>query len=473
METTATPKKLSRAKKLALFTAALVGVLGGLATVALAEGPPSGTLRYTWSIGDRYGLDTNKDGVVDDHDGIADIAGDKAFIQTPTYTLTFDNCASPAVTERSSVITGYVLTLTGPEAKTVDGTNCKINADVSKLGTYTAKVDIKVGPVTVDSRTETIAPKDNLIVSIGDSVASGEGNPDTLDPSTVWIPKWENEQCHRSELAGPAQAALRMERRDPHTSVTFVHLACSGASITKGLVGDYEGQDPSKGKVLKPQLDQMKDLVGERPVDALTVSIGANDAEFSAPVKACLLQPKCYENHIPGQKNAKELFDEKAPNIEANYPLLDARLDKMAKQQPGDAKLAGKVFVTQYMDVTKDDSGQYCTGLTAKEQAAGKVPGDTTNVDGLTKDEMAWADTYVQDGLNTRVKSSIDTANGNGGSQWVWVDGIKEKFAKHGYCAQDRWIRTLFESGLYQHNPDGAFHPNAEGHLYAYATQIE
>ncbi|MCU1358213.1 MAG: alkaline phosphatase, partial [Acidimicrobiales bacterium] len=42
-----------------------------------------------------------------------------------------------------------------------------------------------------------------------------------------------------------------------------------------------------------------------------------------------------------------------------------------------------------------------------------------------------------------------------------------------GYCAQDRWIRTLFESGLYQHNPDGAFHPNAEGHLYAYATQIE
>ncbi|MEZ5182513.1 MAG: GDSL-type esterase/lipase family protein [Acidimicrobiales bacterium] len=480
METTATsptpagaPARRRRTKVLALVLGLMIAAVAGLATAALAVGPPDGTLRYTWSIGDRYGLDEDHDGIVDDHDGIADLAGDKAFVQSPTYALTFDTCASPAVTERESLITGYVLTLSGPQAKTVNSSSCKITAPVTKLGTYTAKVEIKVGPATVDSRTEQITPRDLLLVSVGDSVASGEGNPDTLESGTFWSPKWQNQQCHRTSLAGPAQAALRMERRDPHSAVTFLHLACSGASITKGLLGDYEGQDPSAGKVLKPQLDQLKDLVGDRSVDAMTVSIGANDAEFSAVVKACLVQTACHTNVVPGQKNGKQLFDEKAPLITQNYALLDARLDRMAKQQAGDVKLKGKVFVTQYMDVTKDDDGSYCTGLTQKEKDAGKLPGQTTNVDGLTQDEMTWADSYVQDGLNTRVKQGIDAANGNGGAQLVWVDGIKAKFANHGYCAQDRWIRTLFESGLYQRGPDGAFHPNAEGHLFAYATSIE
>ncbi|MEZ5139675.1 MAG: hypothetical protein R2711_13195 [Acidimicrobiales bacterium] len=370
---------------LALVLGLMIAAVAGLATAALAVGPPDGTLRYTWSIGDRYGLDEDHDGIVDDHDGIADLAGDKAFVQSPTYALTFDTCASPAVTERESLITGYVLTLSGPQAKTVNSSSCKITAPVTKLGTYTAKVEIKVGPVTVDSRTEQITPRDLLLVSVGDSVASGEGNPDTLESGTFWSPKWQNQQCHRTSLAGPAQAALRMERRDPHSAVTFLHLACSGASITKGLLGDYEGQDPSAGKVLKPQLDQLKDLVGDRSVDAMTVSIGANDAEFSAVVKACLVQTACHTNVVPGQKNGKQLFDEKAPLITQNYALLDARLDRMAKQQAGDVKLKGKVFVTQYMDVTKDDDGSYCTGLTQKEKDAGKLPGQTTNVDSLTR----------------------------------------------------------------------------------------
>ena len=174
METTATsstsadrPARRRRTKVLALVVGLIVAAIAGLATAALAVGPPDGTLRYTWSIGDRYGLDQDKDGIVDDHDGTRDLAGDKAFIQTPSYDLTFDTCASPAVTERGSLITGYVLTLNGPESKTVNASGCKITAKVAKLGSYTAKVEIKVGPATVDSRTETITPKDLLLVSVG------------------------------------------------------------------------------------------------------------------------------------------------------------------------------------------------------------------------------------------------------------------------------------------------------------------
>ncbi|HEX2576982.1 MAG TPA: SGNH/GDSL hydrolase family protein, partial [Aquihabitans sp.] len=476
MEKTATQtdaRGRRRRKLIAWFAGSLVVLLGGLfATAVYAVGPPEGTLRYQWSIGERYGLDADADGIIDNPDGLKDLAKDQAWIQSPTYALTFDVCSSPAVTERASLNPTFTLTLSGPEAKTVSGSACKMVAQVTKLGTFTAKVDVKVAGVSVDSRTETITPKDQLVVSIGDSVASGEGNPDTLQGGTYWAPKWQNEQCHRTSLAGPAQAALRLERRDPHSAITFVHVACSGASITKGLVGDYEGQAPAAGKMLKPQLDQVRDLVGNRPIDALTVSIGANDAEFANVVKACLMQANCHQD-VPGVTNGKTLYDQKAPMIDANYPLLDARLDKMAKQLAGDARLRGKVYVTQYMDVTKDDRGQYCTGLTQKEIEAGKVPGDTSSTDGINQAEMTWADTYVQDGLNAKVKANVDKANANGGAQLVWVDGIKEEFKNNGYCAQDRYIRTLFESGLYQRGIDGAFHPNAEGHLFGYAKHIE
>jgi hypothetical protein len=42
---------------------------------------------------------------------------------------------------------------------------------------------------------------------------------------------------YEAVAAGPARAAQALEQADPRTSVTFVHLACSGATIATGLLG--------------------------------------------------------------------------------------------------------------------------------------------------------------------------------------------------------------------------------------------
>ena len=76
---------------------------------------------------------------------------------------------------------------------------------------------------------------DLLVVSLGDSVASGEGNPD--GPGIHWLEK----RCHRSLRSGAAQATRAVERGDRHSVVTFVPLACSGATIDAGLLGAYDG----------------------------------------------------------------------------------------------------------------------------------------------------------------------------------------------------------------------------------------
>lgn len=109
-------------------------------------------------------------------------------------------------------------------------------------------------------------------------------------------PRWQDRRCHRSALSGQVLAARLLEEADPRTSVTFIHLACSGATVWKGLLGEYEGQEPPSGPKLPPQINEAVRLAGGRPLDALVVSIGGNDVGFADVIEACVLQQKCFES---------------------------------------------------------------------------------------------------------------------------------------------------------------------------------
>ena len=118
------------------------------------------------------------------------------------------------------------------------------------------------------SDTARITVKDLLVVSLGDSYGSGEGNP-----------PYQDTRCDRSSKAASAQAAERLEQSSAHFSVTFIHLACSGAQILDsdafdgvfggGILDPYQGQNPvsaPSGTIvpLNSQLDDLKALIGHR-----------------------------------------------------------------------------------------------------------------------------------------------------------------------------------------------------------------
>ena len=119
---------------------------------------------------------------------------------------------------------------------------------------------------------------DLFIVGMGDSFASGEGNPDvpvrfsperTTDygfgenktrltgyPARIgdWKTigdrkfidenaRWQDQACHRSLYSHQLRAALQMAIEDPHRAVTYVGFACSGAEATFGLFLDYKGNE--------------------------------------------------------------------------------------------------------------------------------------------------------------------------------------------------------------------------------------
>jgi hypothetical protein len=136
-------------------------------------------------------------------------------------------------------------------------------------------------------------------------------------------------RCHRSMISGQARAALALEKADPHTSVTLVHLSCSGATITKGLKENYEGQedfaileplltrqiypgytgisfDRSANKIESQLVDAAIKTEG-REVDALLISIGGNDIGFATIIESCVLSEPCHLDLPPSTEFNEEL----------------------------------------------------------------------------------------------------------------------------------------------------------------------
>ena len=135
--------------------------------------------------------------------------------------------------------------------------------------------------------------RDVLIAGLGDSIAAGEGNPDrpvrlsdegfcfrrflgfedqrvlpararrlqrqpllrrprARDPhADAWArqsARWHSGPCHRSLYGYQMRAALGLAIENPRIAVTFIPLACSGATIAAGFLGSQRITEcPSPG----------------------------------------------------------------------------------------------------------------------------------------------------------------------------------------------------------------------------------
>ncbi len=174
---------------------------------------------------------------------------------------------------------------------------------------------------------DTITVKDTLVIGLGDSFGSGEGNPDRpvrfaapipsvtysgayqpsswpagapapggwpfrltqppidqppqagdgfpgLSDATAYYDaraQWTSPDCHRSQYSYQFRAALEMAIEDPHRAVTLIHLACSGADALVGVFGPMTAKElltAPNGSVAS-QLQTVMDLLCD---DAPTIA---------------------------------------------------------------------------------------------------------------------------------------------------------------------------------------------------------
>jgi lysophospholipase L1-like esterase len=331
--------------------------------------------------------------------------------------------------------------LDGKDVQPRPAGRCNFRLDLGDAAPHTVKLT-----AGGESAEQTVQARDIVIVSIGDSVASGEGNPDV--PSVV-APEWLESRCHRSMRSGAAQAAAAIAAGDPHSSVTFLPLACSGATIPDGLLGPYAGVQPDDRGDLPAQVDQLAELQRRRPVGAVLLSVGANDVDFGPLAEFCLAVESCPDRRFDPARPLREASDPATPTAELVHAAaqreLPGRYDELAGGLTHAGIDPGKVIVVEYFDPTHDERGDTCPAL----------------LPGITPEESQWAQDVVLGPLNAAVR---DAAQREG---WKLVGGVQAAFLDHGICAPGslRWVRRIDESILRGAGISGPLHPNSAGHL--------
>lgn len=432
----------------------LIGLIAAVAivstaSVAMAQPPPSGEFMdvdakpvLDWSVPDRYAASW---------DAYHPATGYRRdFVNPSSWTLSLNGCASSAVRR----ITGYTFTVTQVGAtwtQTRRTTACRLDLQtLPAQGLYSVKLvlhtDMGVAPGVSLPASRFASIRDIVIVSMGDSLASGEGNPDVpglYGIGEVRPVQWKDRRCHRSAKSGPSLAAKAYEDSSPHTSVTFLSVACSGAELPHLFNTPYAGSEPN-GTMLAPQVEQVRSLV-ERPIDALLISAGVNDLGFSDIIERCVRNT----NVVPGHQGCvtEGGLADKIYGLRSQYAQL-ALVVAFGLPQ------TREIYLSDY------PSSVFVGGACGK--LAGSLPG--LGIDALEGQEMDIQGTA----LNAKITQATDAFREY---RWNRIGPLDTSFRTHGYCADDSWFTSYEKSMTTQGNAQGTAHPNAAGHV-AYGNLI-
>ncbi len=373
------------------------------------------------------------------HGNAPDLPNTSAYVSPAGgYKVLLDASGSPGMKPNSTCT--WTISQSGRTIATAQGKNSSVSLPE---GPYTVHLTVSGvrGTSSPEVADQDIVVKDVLIVAIGDSYASGEGNPVVNGVYFLKSAQWayspdpamniQNAKAHRSTLAAPAQFALNLQANNPHEAVTFVSVADSGATIDKGLLGSMQSNiDPTYS--LPGQIDEVRQIVGSHPIDILTMSIGGNDIGFSTRVE------ELASNSITGKTKLSGIQDQLDTDLAA-LPAKYAALDQ-AIQGLGPSN----VLITEYPNPTRNQQGQY-------------APIRIAGLPAINKADVQFADQHILTPLNQAIETAA-AANG-----WVAVGGQNASFRTHGYSSSDSWFRNVSQSLRVESTTIGAFHPNLKG----------
>jgi GDSL-like Lipase/Acylhydrolase family len=469
----------------------LIGFMAwGLSSPAFAAKPA--IAQGSWAMVDMT-KDVNNDGVIDGDGGVPQsgalslvpstqivgagnhiaqpnerlIGGTTSWYLSPAgFPVALNACASTGSSYQWSIKSLANQAVTTLPKKQLTAKTCHIRATLPE-GSYTFTLTVTSG--TTSQSVDLPAQVKNIVFLVmGDSYASGEGNPRNVN---AWMnegglfatfrPYWDEAGCHRSVRSGPAMAALALEKTSPQTSVTLVDVSCSGATIRQGILGTQDRTSQS-------QVALAKTILGDQQVDVVSLSIGGNDIGFGSVLSACFSNANCPISK-PG------------PGPLQSYPTLNAGVTDQTSKLPkayADVAycLAGRtcpnapalsptatVLPSLYPDIARNSNGSICKYLT------------------MTAEDFTWARTSMlnptpplsvayqttnQGTITLPIASTLNQQISNTSALgWKPVTGTWTRSGDsaigHGICAGSQaWVFGVQLGGQML---SAAFHPNPAG----------
>ncbi|WP_139175044.1 hypothetical protein [Lysobacter enzymogenes] len=340
--------------------------------------------------------------------------------------------------------------------------------------------------------------EDLLVLGLGDSYASGEGNPDQparylrpegddwrrlTDAKARWIQtgralaspaQWLDYRCHRSLYSYQNVSALWLAAQSNHRVVRFVPLACSGA-----VTGDFylsgqrelaETRSGQRAKRLKSsQIEAARAALsndgGYRAPEIVMVSLGGNDALFSKAIMQMLMPAKgrswlgsLGQWRLRGMLGISQGSARGSAviqtNLQRNFAQSFSRLSERLALGP-----QTQVLWTSYADPLEREDGSACAqGVQAQcapEYASGKDgycrnsafqvlklldgPFNFMAQPGIVPAEQEQARNDIIRPIQRRVRESAEevgrTWSTAGGPEMRLIDAPERLGQRHGICA--------------------------------------
>jgi lysophospholipase L1-like esterase len=393
----------------------------------------------------------------------------------------------------------------GPLASTFDCAE-PVNLRVRYGKQTVATVDVSSGSDPTQRIQTEIQVRDIFIAGLGDSIASGEGNPDrpialsdegfcfrsylstaggqyyrpsrtgfkggraceapdTLANWQRYGALWFNAACHRSLYSYQTRAALALAVRYPHIAVTYLPLACTGASISDGLLGSQRARECPPGKSagcqvsVNAQVSELREAVAaarsrqpDRKLDLVLLSIGANDVYFSGLV-ADVIVDTTTERALFKRTGVIASLDDSRDALARELPQTFVRLREALKPLLG-GDLSHVVYVS-YGNPALADGGVPCRG--------GRAGFDIHPAFNADPQRLARVSTYVDTEFLPQLKGLATCTQGAlcrdpEADRMTFVDAHQGQFADHGFCAHagfdPEFDRACFAENGQSFNPD-------------------
>ncbi len=350
--------------------------------------------------------------------------------------------------------------------------------------TTVATVDVPLGDGTAQRVTAEIAVRDLLIAGLGNSIAAGEGDPDeaislegsfcfrrfgggqyyrpgragyTGDRSCEngfasaaatedWArhgARWTSPACHRSLYSYQLRSALGLAIEQPHLAVTFLPLACTGASIETGMFSGQRTDDcpavvgidtcpstsPPQISELRALMDEVRRREPKRMLDMVLLTVGANDIRFASLVANVIVSGTA-ERLVLKQAGGLVGVQDAESALQEELPGEFARLRAALRPFVG-GDLSRVVFVS-YGNPAMQAPGVSCPG--------GRDGLDIHPVFFADAQRLLAAAQFVDSKFLPALKA-LATCQGNAcrnalTESMTFVDGHQTQFERHGMCTQ-------------------------------------
>ncbi|TXJ09912.1 MAG: hypothetical protein E6Q28_15000 [Afipia sp.] len=347
-------------------------------------------------------------------------------------------------------------------------------------------VDVSSGSDAPQRVTTQIAVRDVFIAGLGDSIASGEGNPDkpvtlsddgfcfrsylggpagmyfrpgragfkgaracdTSDGSSLqnWQragAQWFNPACHRSLYSYQTRMAIALAVQNPQIAVTYLPLACTGATITEGMFGSQRARECVVGKssltcqgTVNAQIAELREALAaaakrqpERQLDLILLSIGANDVDFSGLVADVIVERQT-ERALSRRTGVLTSVDEARGVLQTSLPRDFSKLRQALKPFVG-GDLARVVYVS-YANPSLVN-GAPCPG--------GRGGFDIHPAFNADPQRLADVTNFVQSEFLPQIKRLAQCSGGvlcndQARDRMTFVDQHQATFSNHGFCAR-------------------------------------